>query len=368
MPWTPWSRPLIEELAPKALDPKNPSSKPRQTVFDYAIWHGQDEWVTALGQVNFGPAKALLDEGEYWGAGSLLPRRMNMPEWDRREALVRKAVAAARQRHLQPWQARNFKDLLRQADTHGPDHATPVGATPLILAAAAGNAPLVQALLDKGANPLARDEFGHTAWDHAVGRAMQETGFAATGLPAIFDLLAPAALDVRTGGRLVRLERQQGEYWALTLMLAGLKTQWSRCVTRKVELWKYRQGFFADQLHDVLAELPAWLWPDARRKRSYVNQVMARAEVSSGYRPARQLWVRAKNGYYLLNPAMQLRIGDVWVPTDEATALDWIDRGCGADDPYQPRPAVLIARLAAAGFPETTTGEVSNEPEPRDID
>ena len=362
VPWTPWSRQLIEELAPKALDPKNPSSKPRQTIFDYATWNGQQTWVAALGQVNFGPAMPLLDAGEFWGAGSLLPRRMNAPEWTQRELFTRKTVAKARQRYLQPWQARNFKDLLRQADTHGPDHATPAGATPLMLAAAAGNPALVQALLDKGANPLVRDEFGQTAWTHAVSRAMQEAVFAATGLPSIFDLLAPAALDVQTDGRRVRLERHQGEYWVLTMMLAGLKTQWSLCVTRKVELWKYQQGFFGEQLHDVLAELPAWLWPDARRKRSYVNQVLARAEVSSGYRPARQLWIRARNGYYLPNPAMQLWAGDVWVPVYEAMALDWIDRGCGADDPYRMRPAVLVARLAAGDISEAQAEESTNEP------
>ncbi len=146
------------------------------------------------------------------------------------------------------------------------------------------------------------------------------------------------------------------------MMLAGLKTQWSLCVTRKVELWKYQQGFFGEQLHDVLAELPAWLWPDARRKRSYVNQVLARAEVSSGYRPARQLWIRARNGYYLPNPAMQLWAGDVWVPVYEAMALDWIDRGCGADDPYRMRPAVLVARLAAGDISEAQAEESTNEP------
>ena len=197
------------------------------------------------------------------------------------------------------------EDLLQQADVHGPDHATPVGATPLMLAAMAGNAPLVQALLDKGADPQMRDDFGHTAWDCALSRALQEPGFAATGLPAVFPLLAPAALDVQTDARLVRLERRQGEYWVLMLMLAGLKTQWSQCVTRQVEPHKYPKGYFAEQLHEVLAQLPAWLWIEKRRKRSYVNQVLARAEVGSAYLPARKLWVRARNGHYLPNPALQ---------------------------------------------------------------
>jgi len=256
--------------------------------------------------------------------------------------LTRRTVAGALQRHLQPYQAKNFKDILRQADLHGPDHATPVGATPLMLAATAGNAPLVQALLNKGADPARSDEFGHCAWDFAVARAMREAAFAGSGLPALFELLAPPALDVQTQGRLVRLERHQGEYWLLTLMLAGLKTQWSHCVTRRLESYKYATGFFADQLHDVLQELPAWLWPDARRKRTYINQVLARAEVRSAYQPARRLWVRTKNGFYFPNPQMSLRVGDGWQPVYERLALDWVDRGCGREIGFWPRPAQSI--------------------------
>jgi hypothetical protein len=352
VPWTPWSRALVEEMLPKALDPKNPSAKPRQTLFDYAMWHGQHEWVTALGKsrANFMPARQLLDDDEFWGAGTLKSSGVTLQNdrWSRLEVLTRKTVAAVRQRHLQPWEAKKFKDLLQQADTHGPDHSTTVGATPLMLAAMAGNALLVRALLDKGADPQRRDDFGHTAWDFAVSRALQEPGFAGTGMAAVFPLLAPAALDVQTDGRLVRLERRQGEFWVLTLMLAGLKTQWSRCVTCQVEPHKYPKGFFAEQLHDVLAQLPAWLWPDKRRKRSYVNQVLARAEVSSAYQPARKLWVRASNGHYLPNPALELRSGDTWTPVYAAMALDWVDRGCGDGELYRPKPLELVASLGTA--------------------
>ncbi|MFL6663682.1 MAG: UvrD-helicase domain-containing protein [Rhizobacter sp.] len=343
VPWTPWSRGLVEELAAKALDPKNPSNKPRQTVFDYALWHGQHEWLQRLGEAGFAPARGLMDEREFAGAGTLLPPSHGIEgPWLARRQLVRRSVAAAQQRHLQPYQAKNFKDILRAADTHGPDHATLVGATPLMLAAAAGNAALVEALLGKGADPERRDEFGQTAWDHAVGRAMREAAFAGSGLPALFDLLAPPALDVQTDGRLVRLERHQGEYWVLTLMLAGLKTQWSQCVTRRLHPGRYLSGFFADPLHDVLQELPAWLWPDARRKRSYVNQVLARAEAHSSYQPARRLWVRTKNGHYFPNPQLQLRAGEGWQPVYERLALDWIDRGCGREISYRPRPEESI--------------------------
>ena len=287
-----------------------------------------------------------MDERDFAGVGSLLPQLHDIDRpWQAKQQLVRRTVAAVHQRHLQPYQAKNFKDILRLADLHGPDHATPVGATPLMLAATAGNAALVEALLAKGADPDRRDEFGHSAWDHAVGRAMREAAFASSGLPALFNGLAPAALDVQSDGRLIRLERQQGEYWVLTLMLAGLKTQWSQCVARRLDPFKFMAGFFADQLHDPLQALPAWLWSEQRRKRTYVNQVLARAELHSSYQPARKLWVRARNGHYFPNPQLQLRAGPDWQPVYERLALAWIDCGCGREISFWPRPAESIQWL-----------------------
>ncbi len=345
VPWTPWSRAHIDALTPKAMDLANPSAKLRQTLFDYALWHGQQHWIERLAATPFLPAKGLVDLGSFNMAGSTLINRMSLPEWDRLEAHTRRSVAASQQRHLHAYTAKNFKDLLRLCDVHGVDHLSPVGATPLMLAARAGNLPLVQALLAKGADPDIRDEFGHTAWLHALSRAMQEPGFVLTGLPALFDALAPAVLDVQTGGRLVRIERHQAEYWVLTLMLAGLKTQWSACVLRSQEVWKYGDGFFAEQLHGVLERLPPHLWSDKRRKRSYVNQVLARAEIDSAYRPARQLFARARHGHYLPNPAMLLRQGAGWVPVYKLLGLDWLEAGCGSDEAYRRSPAEAVARL-----------------------
>jgi len=319
----------------------------KQTLLDYALWHGQHCWVEQLAKAQFQPARGLAPNGEFGWIDDVELFDVPLTDQEKQQQPALPAVAAVRQRHLQPYTAKNFKDILRLCDLHTVDHRTPVGATPLMLAARAGNAALVDALLERGADPQVVDEFGQTAWQHAVGRAMEEAAFAKNSLAAVFERLAPAVIDVQVDGRLIRIERHQGEYWVLTLMLAGLKTQWTCCTLRAHPPWKFGNGYFAEQLQQVLDGLAPHLWQERRRKRSYVNQVLARAEVDSGYKPARKLWARTRNGHYLPNPGMLLRQSEGWVPVFEVLGLDWIDRGTGSDQPYRTRPAAKVARLTA---------------------
>ncbi len=347
VPWTPWSRELIEALAPKALDRTNPSAKLKQSLLDYALWHGQQSWVEKLAKAQFLPARGLAPEGDFGWIGDAAMMSAGPSEQDKQQRLALRAVAAVRQRHLQPYMAKTFKDILRLCDAHTVDHRTPVGATPLMLAARAGNVALIDALLERGAHPQTQDEFGQTAWQQAVNRAIEEPAFAKNALAGVFERLAPAVIDVQVDDRLIRIERHQGEYWVLTLMLAGLKTQWSCCSARAAPTWKFGEGYFAEQIHQVLEALAPHLWKDQRRKRSYVNQVLARAEVDSAYKPARRLWARTRNGHYLPNPGMLLRKGEGWAPIFETLALDWIDRGTGSDEAFRTRPAGVLAKLRA---------------------
>jgi len=330
VPWAPWSETAMREFLPRALDRAQPSNKPRQALLDYALWHGQQVWVEQLAtEAHFGPARSLtLRTSLHWTASNFAE------EFQRGQEHGWRGAELLRQRQLQPYAARNFKDVLRQCDQYGIDHRSPTGSTPLMMAARAGNVTLVEALLARGANPLLEDEFGHTPWLAVLNRAMENPNFASQSIAPMFELIAPAALDVQTNGRLVRLERHQGEYWVLSLMLAGFKTQQSRCVQRPHELWRYRKGFFADQLHETLSCLPEHLWKTLRHKRSYVNQVLARAEVESNYQPARHLWERVSNGYYLPNPTLQLRSHagtdtPTWRPIYEVLNQAWVEAGTG---------------------------------------
>ena len=328
-PWQPWSEAAILAFEPRALNARDPSTKLKQALVNYGLWHSQPKFIEDMAdKTNFHAAAAISFRGLVENQSS---RHRYFDGRDHQNP-VAKAMMAQSRRLLRPYSELAFKPVLAECDLYGVDHRVPCGATPLMMAARAGNLALAEALVQRGADLSASDEYGHTAWMVALCRAVAEPDFAEHSLGPLVDLLAPVALDVQTAGRLVKLERHQAEYWLLSLMLASLKIQGSTMVDRSHPSYRYSRGFFADSLMETLAALPDHLWPSARRKRPYLNSVLARAEVSSGYRPARKLWQRWGNGHYMPARDMHLRRQnakgeEVWVPIAEALNLPWVIRG-----------------------------------------
>ena len=357
-PWTPWSSQTLRDWLPKALDPNNPSAKTKQTLLDYALWNGQGTYVEALSKANFGPAKLLTlndrllaRDTQFYDKGRVADL-IEIPGFtdDPRNPMGRaaRASAAVSERFLRPYMERSVKTVLQECDLYGVDHKSYCGATPLMLAARAGNITLIAQLLARGANPDLADDYGHTAWMGALNRAINDHAFARAHIVALFEIIGPATIDIQTGGRLVRLERGQGEFWPLSLMLSGLKTHCSGLVIRKLGGHRYGHGFFADALLETLDCLPEHLWPKPRRRKEYLNSVLARAEVGSAYQPARKLWQRLEKGYYLPSPDMKLRRptpeGDVWMGIAEALNLNAVSDGSvhWLFDIYGIAPAQLV--------------------------
>ncbi|MBK9261221.1 MAG: ankyrin repeat domain-containing protein [Polyangiaceae bacterium] len=210
----------------------------------------------------------------------------------------------ARERFLPAYRGKDTGRVMTDVTRHGVEHRNMMGLTPLMMAAYAGNVALVTALRDLGARVDAVDTFGRMPFHFALRSAFHDASFAREKMGALYELLCPTGVDVEVHGRLVRIARSDGEFFVLATMLALFFDLYGSVGIRQ-------RGFTTAMLDEAKLEaFPRTVVPEERRRRTYWNSVLARAEVDSNYRPARKLWRRERMGHYVPSDVALLRTTD----------------------------------------------------------
>jgi len=319
VPWPVLDEARVRETLAKVFREQAPGSKAKSQLYDYATCF--DEPVLAYFLVRY--------------AG-----------FDQARSFPVHGVAFGR-RHYQPYFARNFKDILKLCDMHGVEHRTPMNQTPLMAAAAAGNVPLVEALLERGADTTAVDHLGRNALHWAMATALRDDAYAKGSFGAVYQLVAPSRIDVMAGERLVRIDARQSEYLMLQTMWVLFKSCFGNADASD------RGGFDSGTLLAAYERMPASVLAPERRKRAFISGVLARNEVDRDYAYNRRLFKRVATGLYQLNPELSLRRpgpdgGDEWVPVFSALNLPLVKE---LADPRYDRH--IDDLLGFAGLPPT---------------
>lgn len=295
VPWPVLDRAGFRQAHDRAFAPGSVYNKAKQHVYEFAAFH---ELVTLC--------VAVQDRTGY------------------RSPRPREATAVlSRERALGLYLKGDQRQVLADVTRYGIEHRNMMGMTPLMVATDVGDLALAQALLDRGARIDAVDTLGRMPVHLALRRAFHDAEFARDKLGAFYELLCPTAIELEAEGRRLRLARNQGEFFLLLCFVA-----------RFHELYRSARrysGFTAQLVSDAaLAAFPRSVVPEERRRRTYWNAVLARAEVDSSYIPRRPLWQRERTGHYYPS-----RIGvrvpgeagadDTFVPLSELLETDRID-------------------------------------------
>jgi hypothetical protein len=189
--------------------------------------------------------------------------------------------------------------------------------TPLMAAAATGNLPLVEALLDRGADTDALDHLGRNALHIAMLEAFRDRKFAHGPFAALYERVAPAFIDLQIGERLVRLDRHLSEYWVFQTLWVLFKQAFSASGLDQPA------GVNTEAVLNAWATMPASVLKPQRNKRSHLSNVLSRNEVEREYAYNRRLFKRIAHGWYQINPQLAIRRGrgESWQPVLEALNL-----------------------------------------------
>ncbi|MEK6749509.1 MAG: UvrD-helicase domain-containing protein [Pseudomonadota bacterium] len=249
-------------------------------------------------------------------------------------------------KYVQAYERKNFKDVLAESERYGIDFRNRFNHTPLMLAARTGNLPLISALLERGANKDAVDNYGRSAFHIAIWRAILDQAYAKNVFPAAYPLLAPAHTDVQAFGKLIRIDNRIGEFFLLHAMIALLKTS-----INHIEI-RFNSGYSAAVLEPFLNAIPDAVLPPERKSRQYITSLLSRNEINRDYRYNRFLFKRIVYGHYFFNTDIKMRVGDQWLdfkdalnvklmravlPAFGANALDFLE-----DSAREPHPEVVV--------------------------
>lgn len=293
-PWPVFDEGRVRELLVKVFREQVPGGKPKQQLYEYAVFHDEPVGVAWLAQ-----------EAAY-----------------RQSQSFDKARVAVVHKQLYAHAGHNFKEVLRQCDQHGVEHRLPMNLTPLMAAAAAGNVALVEALLERGADRESADHYGWNALHWAMSTAFHDPKFAQGPFAAVFDRVAPSSFDVNTGERLVRIDRHLSEYFLFQTLWVLFKSRFTQRQRRPYA------AFDTQAILDAWQHLPAGVLRPERNRRQHLSGVLSRNEVERDYAYNRALFVRVSQGWYQFNPALAVRRrqGDeeVWLPVYAALNLPLI--------------------------------------------
>ncbi len=294
VPWPVLDAPEIRQLHEKVFAPGSIFTKAKQRLFEFAAYH-------ELGQVAYDLK---------YNAGYAPPKP--------REELA----PALRERAAGHYSASKPDKVTSEVDRYGLEHRSMFGLTPLMMAADAGNSELVTSLVERGARIDAVDPLGRMPVHFLLRRAFRDAAFARDRLGELFPVLCPTSVDIEVDHRRLKLSKSQGEFLALLFLMARFHELYSGA--------RRTRGFTTTLIcEEQLAAFPRSVVPDERRRRTYWNAVLARAEVNSSYRPARKLWRRERNGHYVPSD-VKIRVASTegeerFAPLSELMGVDLIE-------------------------------------------
>jgi hypothetical protein len=276
VPWEVLTGAVLDDVQHRALNLNE--KKARLRLYDYSLVYNDQRRLHELRQVGFGPA--------------------DHPE---------KGLKILNQKHFYVYELQKSTAVMRQVDEYGVDFRDIYNQTPLMNAARMGNAALVQSLLEAGADTRCINSAGFNAFRIVLEQACVNPKYAARYLSKLYHLLVPDSMSLQVDERLVKIDNTSMDFFLFNLMMALFYR-----VGGKKFLWGDSRWFETKDFIDVLPGFPASVLPERRKKRPYLSSILSKNEMVRDAPYNRRLFIRMRQGHYLFNPRLSLKVEGQW--------------------------------------------------------
>jgi ankyrin repeat protein/UvrD-like helicase family protein len=285
--WQVISGETLQALKHQALEENN--KKAKLELFEYALVYEDRKLLNALIKVNFKPA-------------------LN-PE---------KGLQLLQQKHYAVYNFKKPDAAIKQINQYGPDFRNLFNQTPLMVAAWTGNVEVIKALFEQGADTDKVDDNGLNAFQIALSQADRDANYARKKLAAIYDNLEPTSMSIQVDGHLIKLDKQQMEFFMLNMMIA----LFYRALPEKLMDFLGLAAFSTQDFIDAIEHMPASVLPERRKKRAYLSSILSKNEMDKEAKHNRKLFYRIKRGCYLFNPDLSIKVEGEWINIYDLLAID----------------------------------------------
>lgn len=298
--WDVITRNELEDLTEQALNPDSFNKKAKDSLFEYALYYGEEHYFDQLAELKYRPAERWEEDGK------VLMKRMSLD-----------------------YEQDNLNELLPLLQKYGIDFRNKLNISPIMLAISHGAEKILDYLVQKKANIKVVDNVGRTPLQLAIYKAYLDDDCKEKIMNPFYNYLKGESIKVRINNRLIKIDHHETEFLLLNFMISVLQTHLTNRLERP-QFFKTRKAlsipFQSIDFVHFFKGLSEAIVPDDCRKRPYLTSILAKHEVNGKGKENKKLFVRLQTGMYLPNPIMEVSIEEEWVNLYDLVDIDAIEK------------------------------------------
>jgi len=268
---------IIKSLALDPLKKENEVKRERKQLFQYAVVHKRYEWVEQLAKLQF-----------------------------QRAILLSKELRQDRKEYVKSIRLGRKPEVMRYTTKYGIDFVEDEkGCNGLMMAIEYAQYEILNLFIKSGIDIKQKDKEGRMALDYLIIQLFKNNKKSETNqlIKSYWKLFSPIKIDFEVSNKQLQINSHSMLFFLIIFMRSMQELHWRKAYYKKgTPDEKLVATFSMDNFEHYLNQFPDEILPQYRKKRNYINSVLAGNERSrSEFTNCKSVFERVDRGVYVLN-------------------------------------------------------------------